>query len=96
MQTSINGRERVRRAMAHQLPDRVPVTLFIADQGHFLSQIYPDVDPWDFDTLHMKVIELQREPNRKKVKSIDADAKSATQNTQKTDRPAEKEVKKGT
>lgn len=43
------------------MPDRVPVTLFIADQGHFINQVYPDVDPWDFETLQLKVIEIQRQ-----------------------------------
>jgi uroporphyrinogen decarboxylase len=57
----MTGRERFLSVFKGEMPDRVPVTLFIADQGHFLNQIYPDVDPWDFDTLHMKVIELQRE-----------------------------------
>jgi len=35
----------------------VPVTLFIVDQGHCINQVYPDVDPWDFETLQLKVIE---------------------------------------
>ena len=39
----------------------MPVTLFIADQGHFLNQVCPDVDPWDFETLQRKVIEIQRQ-----------------------------------
>ena len=57
----MTGRERFLKVFNGELPDRVPVTLFIADQGHFLNQVYPDVDPWDFDTLHMKVVELQRD-----------------------------------
>jgi uroporphyrinogen-III decarboxylase len=44
-----------------ELPDRVPVTLFLADQGHFLNQMYPSVDPWDFDTLELKVLEIQKQ-----------------------------------
>jgi len=44
-----------------EMPDRVPVTLFIADQGHFLNQMYPDIDPWDFLTLQLKVLELQKQ-----------------------------------
>ena len=54
-------RGRFLRVLAGEMPDRVPVTLFILDQGHFLSQVYPDVDPWDFDTLQLKVIEIQRQ-----------------------------------
>jgi len=57
----MKGRERFLKVFKGEIPDMVPVTLFIADQGHFLNQIYPDVDPWDFDTLHMKVVELQRQ-----------------------------------
>ena len=42
--------ERFLKVFRGEMPDRVPVTLFLADQGHFLNQMYPDVDPWDFDT----------------------------------------------
>ena len=34
-------RERMLIALSGGTPDRVPVTLFIADQGHFLNQAYP-------------------------------------------------------
>ena len=54
-------RERFLKVLAGEMPDRVPITLFIQDQGHFLNQMYPEVDPWDFDTLQLKVIELQRQ-----------------------------------
>ena len=57
----MNSRERFLAVLNGQMPDRVPVTLFIQDQGHFLNQVYPDVDPWDFETLHLKVIEIQRQ-----------------------------------
>ena len=57
----MTGRERFLKVFKGEMPDRVPVTLFIVEQGHFLTQIYPDLDPQDFDTLHMKVVELQRE-----------------------------------
>ena len=43
------------------MPDCVPVTLFILDQGHFVSQIYPDIDPWDHASFQLKIIELQRQ-----------------------------------
>ena len=56
----MTGRQRFLKVLAGEMPDRVPVTLFLADQGHFLNQMYPDVDPWDFDTLQLKVIEIQR------------------------------------
>jgi hypothetical protein len=54
-------RERFLAVLNGKLPDRVPVALFICDQGHFLSQMCPDVDPQDFETLQLKVIELQRQ-----------------------------------
>ena len=54
-------RERFLKVLAGGTPDRVPVTLFILDQGHFLSQMYPDIDPWDHESLQLKVIELQRQ-----------------------------------
>jgi len=57
----MNSRERFLAVLGGKMPDRVPVTLFIQDQGHFLNQVYPDVDPWDFETLHLKVIEIQRQ-----------------------------------
>ena len=57
----MTARERFLRVLAGEMPDRVPVTLFIVDQGHFLNQMYPDVDPWDFEALQLKVIELQRQ-----------------------------------
>jgi len=46
----MTSRQRFLKVFRGELPDRVPVTLFLADQGHFLNQVYPDVDPWDFDT----------------------------------------------
>ncbi len=56
----MTSRERFLKVFRGEMPDRVPVTLFLADQGHFLNQLHPDVDPWDFDTLQMKVLEIQR------------------------------------
>jgi len=57
----MTSRQRFMKVFRGELPDRVPVTLFLADQGHFLNQMYPDVDPWDFDTLQMKVLEIQKQ-----------------------------------
>jgi uroporphyrinogen-III decarboxylase len=57
----MTGRERFLKVFRGESPDRVPITLFIADQGHFLNQMYPDVDPQDFDTLQLKVVELQKQ-----------------------------------
>jgi uroporphyrinogen decarboxylase len=58
---SMTSRERFLKAINGEIPDRVPVTLFIADQGHFINQVYPDVDPQDFITLQLKVIEIQKQ-----------------------------------
>ena len=58
---SMTPRERFLTVLRGEKPDRVPVTLFIQDQGHFLNQVYPDVDPWDFKTLQLRVIEIQKE-----------------------------------
>jgi uroporphyrinogen decarboxylase len=57
----MTSKERFQTVLAGQIPDRVPVTLFIQDSGHFLNQLYPDIDPWDVETLQLKVIELQRQ-----------------------------------
>jgi uroporphyrinogen decarboxylase len=43
------------------MPDRVPITLFICDGGHFLNQMCPDLQPWDHEHLQLKVIELQKQ-----------------------------------
>ncbi len=56
----MTSRERFLSVFRGEMPDRVPVTLFLCDQGHFLNQLCPEVDPWDFETLQLKVIEIQR------------------------------------
>ncbi len=57
----MTSRERFLKVINGEMPDRVPVTLFIADQGHFITQVYPGVDPFDFLTLQLKVIEIQKQ-----------------------------------
>ncbi len=57
----MTSRERFLKVLSGKIPDRVPVTLFIADQGHFINQMYPDVDPWDFRTNQLKIIEIQKQ-----------------------------------
>ena len=57
----MTSRERFLKVFNGEIPDRVPVTLFMQDQGHFLNQMYPDIDPWDFLTLQLKVVELQKQ-----------------------------------
>jgi uroporphyrinogen decarboxylase len=57
----MTSRDRFLKVFKGEMPDRVPVTLFIQDQGHFLEQMYPDSDPLDFEGNQLKVIELQRQ-----------------------------------
>ncbi len=57
----MTSRKRFYKVFRGEMPDRVPVTLFIVDSGHFINQVYPDVDPWDAETLPLKVIELQKQ-----------------------------------
>ncbi|MBN2023737.1 MAG: hypothetical protein JW809_13200 [Pirellulales bacterium] len=56
----MTGRERFLGTLQGQTPDRVPVTLFIQDQGHFLTQVYPDLDPHAHESLQLAVVEFQR------------------------------------
>lgn len=57
----MNSRERFEKVLHGEMPDRVPVTFFIIDQGHFISQVYPEIDPWDCTALQLKVIEIQKQ-----------------------------------
>ncbi len=57
----MTSRERFLKVINGQMPDRVPVTLFLSDQGHFLEQMYPDIDPLDYQALQLKVIEIQKQ-----------------------------------
>ena len=57
----MNSRQRFLSVIDGISPDRVPVTLFICDGGHFLNQAYPEIDPWDHEKLQLKVIELQKQ-----------------------------------
>jgi uroporphyrinogen-III decarboxylase len=56
----MNSRERLLKTINGGIPDRVPVTLFIADHGHFIHQMHPDIDPLDYEQLTFKVIDYQR------------------------------------
>jgi uroporphyrinogen decarboxylase len=57
----MTSRERFLKVINGQMPDRVPVTAFIQDSGHFLSQMYPDADPYDYEKLQLNVIEIQKQ-----------------------------------
>jgi uroporphyrinogen decarboxylase len=56
----MNSRERLLRTINGEVTDRVPVTLFIQDHGHFIHQLYPEIDPLDYEQLTFKVIDYQR------------------------------------
>jgi len=48
----MNSRERLLRTINGEVTDRVPVTLFIQviqDHGHFVHQLYPGIDPLDYE-----------------------------------------------
>lgn len=57
----MTSRERLLTAIRGEVPDRVPVSLFICDGGHFLNQLHPEIDSWDHERLQLKVIELQKQ-----------------------------------
>ena len=57
----MTSRDRFLKTFRGEIPDRVPVTLFIVDQGHFITQIYPDIDPFDIDEIQYKIIEFSKE-----------------------------------
>ncbi len=57
----MTSRERFLTVFRNEIPDRVPVTLFICDGGHFLNQLCPDIDPWDHERAQLKVIEIQKQ-----------------------------------
>jgi uroporphyrinogen decarboxylase len=56
----MNSRERLLRTINGEVTDRVPVTLFIQDHGHFIHQLYPEIDPLDYEQLTFRVIDYQR------------------------------------
>jgi uroporphyrinogen-III decarboxylase len=57
----MTSRQRFLAVLEGRIPDRVPVTLFLCDGGHFLNQLHPEIDPWDHERLQLKVIEVQKQ-----------------------------------
>ncbi len=51
----MTGRERSLNVFEGKLPDRVPVTLFIVDQGHFITQMYPGVEKIEIINIDQNV-----------------------------------------
>jgi len=56
----MNSRERLLKTINGEVTDRVPVTLFIQDHGHFIHQLHPEIDPLDYEQLTFKVIDYQK------------------------------------
>ncbi len=56
----MTSRERLLRTINGEVADRVPVTLFIQDHGHFIHQLHPEIDPLDYELLTFRVIDYQR------------------------------------
>lgn len=56
----MTGRERLLTALKSGKPDKIPVTLFIQSQGHFVTQLAPEIDPWDFEALQKRIVDYQR------------------------------------
>ena len=57
----MTSRERFLRTFNGDRTDRIPVTYFIVDQGHFLASEYPSLDPHNYDAVHDKMLELYRQ-----------------------------------
>jgi uroporphyrinogen decarboxylase len=57
----MTSRERFLKVLKGEMPDRVPVTFFIVDQGHFITQVYPGIDPYDHFEVQRKTIEIQKQ-----------------------------------
>ena len=56
----MTGRERFLAVLNGTTPDGPPITLFIQHQGHFISQVYPDISPFDGAALDAAVADYQQ------------------------------------
>ena len=56
----MKSRERILRTINGDKTDRVPVSLFIHDEGNFLSQVYNNLNVSDPLDCKFKLIDLQR------------------------------------
>lgn len=56
----MNSRERLLNTINGYQTDRVPVSLFVQDHGHFINQLHPEIDPLDYEQLTLKVIDYQK------------------------------------
>jgi uroporphyrinogen-III decarboxylase len=56
----MKSRERLLRTINGEVTDRVPVTLFIQDHGHFIYQLHPEIEPTNYEQIIFKVIDYQK------------------------------------
>lgn len=57
----MNSRERYLKTFKGEKTDRMPVSLFIVEQGHFMTQVCPATDPWDHVQQFADVIAFEKE-----------------------------------
>lgn len=53
-------RERYLKTLAGEKTDRMPVSLFIVEQGHFMTQLHPETDPYDHEKQFRELIDFNR------------------------------------
>jgi len=56
----MDSRSRILKTVRGEIPDRVPVCLFIHDEGNFLKQVIPDLDLDNPKECKQRLIALQR------------------------------------
>ncbi len=57
----MNPRERILKTVKGEMPDRVPVCLFIHDEGNFLKQAFPDLDLSNPLECKKRLVALERD-----------------------------------
>ncbi len=57
----MDSRDRILSTFAKERTDRLPVCLFIQDQGHLLNQLHPEIGEDEYDALQKASVDFQRE-----------------------------------
>ena len=57
----MDSRDRILSTFAKVRTDRIPVCLFIQDQGHLLNQLHPELAEDEYDALQKASVDFQRE-----------------------------------
>ncbi len=57
----MTGKERYLKVFRKESVDRMPVSLFIQDQGHLLNQLYPNISSNNYDALQKASVDFQKE-----------------------------------